>query len=141
MHLHEIRANRVVRAQALDDHRRVAQDDRQQVTKVVGDTAGQIADGLYFLCLMELFFELPALADVRDHRERPGRALVRLEDRRRVEEHPQVGTVLAAEPRFDLASRTLLSAAPEALGDHGARFFGHEVQDGPVHQLVRGVAE
>ena len=42
----------------------VAHDHREQVVEIVGDTSGELADGLHFLRLPELGFGLLALGDV-----------------------------------------------------------------------------
>ena len=42
----------------------VSVDDHQQVVEVVGDAAGQAADGIHFLRLAKLLFELTAVGDV-----------------------------------------------------------------------------
>ncbi len=45
----------------------VALDDGEEVIEVVGDAAGELADGFHFLGLAELIFELDAFGDVPEH--------------------------------------------------------------------------
>jgi hypothetical protein len=39
---------------------------REKVVEVMGDAAGQLADGIHFLRLQELVFELSAFADIEE---------------------------------------------------------------------------
>ena len=48
---------RTLPRQIRHDHRAVARDDGEQVVEVVGDAAGELADGLHFLCLLQLRLE------------------------------------------------------------------------------------
>src|SRR5271168_2005050 len=42
----------------------MALDDHEEIVEVVGDAAGETADGFHFLSLAELFFELMTLGNV-----------------------------------------------------------------------------
>ncbi len=52
----------------------IADDDRQQIVEVMGDAAGQLADGLELLRLAQLFLELHPLSDVAADRHDRGPA-------------------------------------------------------------------
>ena len=55
---------RVVVRQVAHDHVTVTRNDSEQIVEVVRDTAGKAPDGLHFLRLTELIFQLPAFGNV-----------------------------------------------------------------------------
>ena len=59
-----------LRVEAAAQEAAVHGDDRQQVVEVVRDAAGQAADGVELLRLVQAFLELLAVADVVHHRRR-----------------------------------------------------------------------
>src|ERR1700691_2554787 len=48
----------------LEQHFGISVDHHQEVVEVVGDATGEAADGIHFLCLAKLLFELTAVGDV-----------------------------------------------------------------------------
>ena len=81
-HFDHVGAARIVRGERVDDEVREAEDRGQQIVEVVGDAAGELADGLHFLRLTELRFEGLPLADVDADAEEPNGGA------QRVVEHP-----------------------------------------------------
>jgi hypothetical protein len=50
--------------QLVEQHLGVSVDDHQQVVEVVGDAAGETANGIHFLRLAKLLFELTAVGNI-----------------------------------------------------------------------------
>src|SRR6266446_441089 len=58
------RVQRVAEAEVVEEDLGVSADDGEEIVEVVGDAAGEAADGFHFLRLTELIFEDAALGDV-----------------------------------------------------------------------------
>ena len=85
----ELLVPRVARVEPQIEQRRVALDAHEDVVEVVGDAAGQRADGLHLLRLLQLPLELLALrlgalalGDVPDHAAKARRPPRRIPDQR-----------------------------------------------------------
>src|SRR3954466_14352951 len=50
----------------LEEHLAVAADRRQDVVEIMGDAAGELTNGLYFLSMAIAFLELSPIADILD---------------------------------------------------------------------------
>ena len=87
--------HRLPRIQSPHDELSIEEDDREHVVEVVGDAAGELADGLHLLRVAELLLQLPPHGDVlHDHLERLRASLL-------VRDHPAVepdGDYLAVLP-------------------------------------------
>ena len=121
---------------------RVSDDGRQEVVEVVGDAAGELADGLHLLGLAELLLEDLLLADVSHVDEEVERAARRVLHHRRVGVDPHGLAVAAEQPLHQIVrfARTRDQAPP--LGAIQLHVIG--VGDGveiQCHQLGFGVAE
>ena len=63
-YLLDVIANGIARHEPVDDERRVAEDDREDVVEVVGDAAGELPDRVHLLRLAELILQSPPVVDV-----------------------------------------------------------------------------
>ena len=66
----QVGVSRVLAVDAGQDQSGQAHDIHEQVVKIVGNAAGQGADGLHFLVLPDLFFHRLLFTDVAEHGER-----------------------------------------------------------------------
>jgi hypothetical protein len=64
----DVGADRVALAQLADQQLAVGEDHRQHVVEVVGDAAGELADGVHLLRLAQALLEALALGEIEDER-------------------------------------------------------------------------
>jgi hypothetical protein len=57
-------AQRMIEIKALEDDFGISADHHEQIVEVVGDSAGQTANGFHFLGLAELVFKHAAVGDI-----------------------------------------------------------------------------
>ena len=98
----QIGEERIVRGDLIHGHLRMAQDDAEHVVEIVGDAAGEAADGFHLLGLEELILELgpfvfglPAFGDVARHPQDHGDLSILVRDEGRDDLRRDEGSVAA----------------------------------------------
>ena len=131
---------RVALLQHAPDQVAVAHDDGQEVVEVVGDPAGQAADGLHLLRLPQLGLEALPLGDVLQDRQRPDRRAGGVPEEREREAALHPAPVAGQDLGLVLPDAVL---HPEAPHQRPCRVPSAplELGDRPAQHLVGAVAE
>jgi hypothetical protein len=118
----------------------VHHDGGENVVEIVGDAAGELADGLQLLHLAELRFQLPALGDVGEHGEGAAVLAGVVEQGRPGDPGPKLAPILVPEPALVLAglARTGRRAGGFMVGQVGGI---NEIAGRPLHQFLGRITE
>ena len=96
--------------------RGVAQDATQDVVEIVGDAAGQQADGFHFLRLDEPLLQQLALGDIAHVFDHPGQFAVPVEEREGMQFQP-APLAIVADQRHDVHLGSALAQRPNGRAD------------------------
>src|SRR5262249_42935326 len=111
-------------------------DDRQQIVEVVRQPAGEIADRLHFLYLMEMLLESPSLRHILDHTDEILRQACVISNDEPSRRNQSRRAVQHLDETLDDIGRSIgCQQRTVSLHDHGCSFFGKNLTGGLADDL------
>ena len=141
LNLQQIRTQRILLRDLVEDQVAIAENRGQQIVEVVGHSACELTDRLHLLRLAELLFEPAPLRDVAsvDH-DAADRRIVEAVDADAVHDSPRAIRVM--EPHLCVDRRARVAESLHQPGADQIAILGvQEVEDRAAHQLLRGPSQ